>query len=421
MKRLLILGASFMEIEIVKEAQRKEIYTIVTDNNKDRLLSPAKNVADEVWDVSWSDIETLKKLSIEHDVNGVMAGFSEKRVICAQKLCEQLNLPFYAENSDLDIITDKVKFKQACIKSNVKIPKEYKIGDNIEFPVIIKPVDNGGGRGITVCDKVEEFNDAYDLAVSYSDSKEAVIEEYIVADETMSYFVVADGNIHLSAMCDRYMYYFGEGMAQLPIGYIYPSTHLNLLLKQENLNPFCELIHNLNIKNGLIAFQSFVRDNDIIPFDPTFRLDGTMTYHITEAINNVNVLSMLIDYSMDGSMGDDVHKETPNFNKNAFQLPILLTKGTISKISGVDKISSLENVVHFYVQKTVDDTMEKMADFSQIFGRVHITVSSYEQLVKDIEFIYETIDVRDENDNDMVIRIVKDDLLKKLKEYFCED
>ena len=175
MKRLLILGASFMEIEIVKEAQRKGIYTIVTDNNKDRLLSPAKNVADEVWDVSWSDIETLKKLSIEHDVNGVMAGFSEKRVICAQKLCEQLNLPFYAENSDLDIITDKVKFKQACIKSNVKIPKEYKIGDNIEFPVIIKPVDNGGGRGITVCDKVEEFNDAYDLAVSYSDSKEAVI------------------------------------------------------------------------------------------------------------------------------------------------------------------------------------------------------------------------------------------------------
>ena len=420
-KKLLILGATYTEIEIINAAQRMNLYVIVTDNHTDWSLAPAKYHADEAWDISWSDIETLKVKCVSNGVNGVMAGFSERRVICAQKLCEQLNLPFYAERSNLDIITDKIKFKHACIESDVKIPAEYRMGESVNFPVIVKPVDNGGGRGISVCENQKELQVAYELAMSCSDSKEVVIEDYIVADETMSYFVVSSKQIYLSAMCDRYMYYFGDGMAQLPIGYMYPSSHLNVLLKEENIKPFKKLINNLNIDNGLIAFQSFVRGDDIIPFDPTYRLDGTMTYHITEAINNVNVLSMLINYSMTGSMSCEVLKENPNFSSNAFQLPILLTKGVIKKIDGIEKIKSLKNVIYFFVQKQVDDEMSKLADFSQIFGRIHLVVNSYEELVKDIDNIYACIDIRDEGDNDMVIRVVKDELFGKLKAYFHKD
>ena len=417
-KKLLILGATYTEIEIINAAKRMNLYVIVTDNHTDWSLAPAKYLADEAWNISWSDIETLKQQCMSNGVNGVMAGFSEKRVICAQKLCEQLNLPFYAERSDLDIITDKIKFKHACIKSGVKIPKEYNIGENVKFPVIVKPVDNGGGRGISVCENTRDLQIAYELAMSCSDSKEVVIEDYIVADETMSYFVVSDRQIYLSAMCDRYMYYFGDGMAQLPIGYMYPSSHLELLLKEENIQPFKSLISNLNIDNGLIAFQSFVRGSDIIPFDPTYRLDGTMTYHITETINNVNVLSMLINYSMTGSMSCEVLKENPKFSTHAFQLPILLTKGTLAKIEGVEEVKSMKNVIHFYVAKFEGDVMTKVADFSQIFGRVHILVNSYEELVSDIETIYNLLDIRDEKNDDMIIRIVKDTLYAKIRNYF---
>ena len=420
-KKLLILGATYTEVEIINAAKHMNLYVIVTDNHTDWSLAPAKYCADEAWDISWSDIDTLKTMCLNHGVNGIMAGFSEKRVICAQKLCELLNLPFYAEGSDLDIITDKIKFKHACIKSGVKIPKEYNMGANIKFPVIVKPVDNGGGRGISVCENTEDLQIAYELAISCSDSKEVVIEDYIVADETMSYFVVSDRQIYLSAMCDRYMYYFGDGIAQLPIGYMYPSSHLELLLNEENIQPFKKLISNLNIDNGLIAFQSFVRGGDIIPFDPTYRLDGTMTYHITNAINNVNVLSMLINYSMTGSMSCEVLKENPKFPSNAFQLPILLTKGRIMTIDGIEEIKSLKNVIYFYVQKQVNDEMSKVADFSQIFGRVHLVVNSYEELVKDIEDIYALIDIRDDENSDMVIRAVKDELFRKLKAYFHKD
>ena len=412
--KLLILGAYRTEIEIVEAARIKGLYTIVTDNHENWDDAPAKRVADEAWNISWSDISELTVKCKEENIAGVMAGFSEKRVICAKKLCASLNLPFYAESSDLNVITDKYLFKQCCKESGVPVPREFVYGRSIDFPVIVKPADNGGSKGITVCYNEQELETAYQLAMSFSDSKEVIIEEYIVADETMSYFVVSDGKLHVSAMCDRYMFYFGNGITQLPIGYRYPSKHINILRSPKTLNQFATLISNLNIDNGLIAFQSFARNNELIPFDPTYRLDGTMTYHITEAINNANSLSMLINYSMTSSMSSEVNKENSDFSQVGFQLPILLGKGTISKIEGLDKIKELDGIIHVFQCHDIGAEMSKLADFSQIFCRIHMVAENIQRVKDNVKLSYDLLKVYDSNGNDMIIRTVKDELLNKL-------
>ena len=80
MKKLLILGATYNENVIIERARKKGIYTIVTDNNLDYSLSPAKYLADEAWDISWSDIDTLYLKCKENKIDGVIAGFSEFRI-----------------------------------------------------------------------------------------------------------------------------------------------------------------------------------------------------------------------------------------------------------------------------------------------------------------------------------------------------
>ena len=107
-KKLLILGATAGEISLVKRAQKYGIYVIVTDNHTDYTLAPAKNVADEAWDISWSDIDTLEKLSRESGVDGILAGYSEFRVENMIKLCERLNFPCYINNEQLEITRDKI-------------------------------------------------------------------------------------------------------------------------------------------------------------------------------------------------------------------------------------------------------------------------------------------------------------------------
>lgn len=404
-KKLLILGATTNEIDIVNAAHDLGLYTIVTDNHLDWSLAPAKSVADEAWNISWSDTETLAAYCRRSGINGCFAGFSERRIIEAQKLCTLLGLPFYADGARLNAICDKVEFKKACIECGIKVPLSYHYGDTINYPVIIKPADNGGSRGVTICRLPKEFDDAYTKALDASTSKEVLIEEYIVADEIMVYFTVHDDEIEVSAMCDRYMHHFCSQITQLPIGYFYPSKHLDTFLRW-NKDKFFNLIHSLNIHNGLIAFQAFVIGRDIIPFDPTFRLDGTMSYHIVETINGSNVLKMMIHHSLTGSMGDKeiiAVSENPYFKRYAFQLPILLRKGVITNISGINSISSLPGVIHIQYNHSIGETMEKDADFSQIFCRIHIVEDSVEDIIKDIISIYSSLQVSDEKGEDMII------------------
>ena len=76
MKRLLVLGGNYTEFVIVKRAKALGVYTIVTDNHADWSLSPAKQIADEAWNISWSDIDALYRKCSETEVDGILAGFS---------------------------------------------------------------------------------------------------------------------------------------------------------------------------------------------------------------------------------------------------------------------------------------------------------------------------------------------------------
>lgn len=402
-KKLLILGGYQTEIEIINEAKRLGVYTIVTDNHTNWSEAPAKLVADEAWDISWSDIDKLFEKCKETNVDGCIAGFSEKRVFYAQRLSNRLGTPFYGDGAKLGSLFDKNKFKDACISCGVTVPKEYRYDDKIDYPVIVKPTDNGGSRGITICYSKSELEEAYEKAKSFSDARKAIIEEYICADEVMLYFTVCDGNVELSAMCDRYMERFFDKITQLPVAYYYPSKHLKYVNK-EIKDKFKKLIDYFSIKNGLIAFQSFVRDGDIIPFDPTYRLDGTMSYHIVEEVNGNNILSQLINYSLTGTM-QIKHgiQENPIFNKIGFQIPILLKKGIISQISGMDKLLQNDNILHIFQMYKTGDEMYHEADFSQIFCRIFICVENKSQVNEIVNFIYSNLCIFNENGEDMII------------------
>lgn len=402
-KKILILGATTAENEIINAARDMGIYTIVTDSHTEWNQSPAKYVADEAWNVSWSDIEQLKKMCIEHNVDSCIAGFSEKRVKCAEQLSELMGFNFYANGADLDTVSDKLKFKEKCIASGITVPKAYNKNDDIKYPVIIKPADNGGSKGITICHSKEDLTTSFVKAMENSDSGRVLIEQYIDADEIMVFYTVRDGKCKISAICDRIMQTFDSEITQLPIGYYYPSKYLSTFIENSD-KKFQNLIKKLGIKNGLIAFQAFALDEDFIPFDPTYRLDGTMSYHITENINNTNILRELIRYSIEGQMGkESFENENPIFDKNAFQLPILLSKGTISKVVGMEKITTMENVIFVNVRKKNGDICNKRADFSQIYCRIYMSFDDTNTLLETLGKIYNTIDVLDENGDSMII------------------
>ena len=157
-KKLLILGGNALICDIVTKAQEMGVYTIVTDWNTPEV-SPAKRIADEYWMVSLSDTEKLAQMVKERQIDGIFTNYADSYLPYYARLCEATGLPCLATEEQIEVISNKDKSKQLCIDHGISVSKRYRVSsiediDNltdITFPVLTKPVDNSGQRGIFVC------------------------------------------------------------------------------------------------------------------------------------------------------------------------------------------------------------------------------------------------------------------------------
>ena len=150
-KKLLVFGGFPMMLEAVAWAKQMGAYTIVTDYYPD---SPAKRVADEAWDISTADIDVLAERCRKIGVDGCFASFDDFNIARAAELSEMLDLSYYTSSRLTTETMDKAHFKRNLMRFGVSSTPEYTVeecaGKNI-FPVIVKPVDGSGSRGISVC------------------------------------------------------------------------------------------------------------------------------------------------------------------------------------------------------------------------------------------------------------------------------
>lgn len=412
-KKLLILGATEDETQIVKAAKNLGVYTITTDNHEDWDDAPAKKISDEAWNISWSDIPALKRKALEAGVDGVIAGYSEFRTNFAIKLSKELGTHFYIEDDHQLLITrDKILFKKECRKFKVPVADDYFVSlvpteeeiNNIKFPVIIKPADNAGSRGINYCKTKEDFKKYYSYALSFSESKRVVIEELLDGHEVVVYYTIANGKAKLSTIMDKYARIQREGFNALMDAYVYPSNTLEYFIKNHDKD-VVNLVEGIGLKNGVISLQGFKKPNGTMKFfELGFRLGGTSTFHYTKYYNDVSHLDMLISYSLTGNMHEkELIKEDVTFKgKKGCTFTLLSKPGIISFQSGKGKVDCLDSVIHscFY-HKNGTEIKDDGSQFAKTF-RAYIVGKDYESIRNTIRKIQESIVVLDKNGENLL-------------------
>ena len=152
-KKLLILGATNLLGEVVKEAKQYNAHTIAIDYFEN---SPAKKVSDENYLINATDVNAVSELIKNKNIDGVITGFADSLLPAYNQICSKVNLPCYITEEQIKFTTDKKFFKECCAKFKIQIVKEYKKDEHIEFPVIVKPVDNSGAGGISICNNQNE-------------------------------------------------------------------------------------------------------------------------------------------------------------------------------------------------------------------------------------------------------------------------
>jgi biotin carboxylase len=421
-RTLLISNGLALACDIVKKAKEKNIYTIVTDWYEN---SPAKKIADESFMVSTADIDAMVELAKSKKVDGVITSFIDSNLENTRRVCEILGCHFYATKEQLEITMNKRKFKALCKNNHVSVVPEYEFKGvitkekimGVEYPVIVKPADSSGSKGITICHNEDELLSGYNKALEFSDSKEVVIEKFMDLSKSginLDY-VIIDGEVYLSSVGDLYTYQNSKSSPPLTSGVYYPSIHTDEYINKMDKN-VRKMFKNLGLKNGVLYIQSFYEDGNFYFYEMGYRLGGGQSYQVISRINGVNHLEMLIDYSLTGKMctKEVISKITPKFNKKGFILFLHIKPGVISRIEGLDKIRHLEDVVNIMQTYVEGDRIQESAanTTAQVFGRVHLVSESKKSLIKTINTIKEELKIISEDGESMLIDSFNANLLE---------
>ena len=184
-KKLMLLGGIRYLLPVIKAAHEQGYYVITCDYLPDNI---AHKYADKYINVSIIDKEAVLKVAKEEQIDGIMSFGVDPGVVSASYVQEQMGLPSFGPHESIVILQNKDKFRQFLKENGFNVPWA-KGFDNIEdalkesywysWPLIVKPTDSAGSKGVTRVDSINELRPALEYAFKYSISGHVIIEEFI--------------------------------------------------------------------------------------------------------------------------------------------------------------------------------------------------------------------------------------------------
>ena len=407
-KKLLILGGSALMVDPVLKAKDMCVYTIVTDWHE-LENSPAKQIADEYWNISLMDYDQLVTKINEERIDGILTGFTDAFLLAYQHLCELTGLPCYATKNSLEITKDKALFKCFCREHDISVIPEYDLDSfnpsliTNKNKVIIKPVDNSGSQGVILCKSSEDFQRCLDFALSYSNKKEVIIEKYMDMDSFAASYTIQDGEISLSTLNDRLEHKSSETAAITTAG-IYPSKYLDLYLEKMD-EKMKKMYKAMGVTNGVLSVQGFVDGENFYVMEMGYRLTGGQHYIFSKHENGISALDQLIYFSITGKMADFsiAEKDNPRFKDLCLNLCILGKEAKVARIEGQEYVENLPEVIHANFMKQVGDMIGMDGTTSQKIANLHLVMKNRDDMKRVINDIFTKLHVYDEVGNELVM------------------
>lgn len=410
-KKLLLLGGGAQMVNVTKLAQSLGCQVHVLDYY-DTLRSPAKLIADAYSDLSIFDTDAVVGYIKEHHIDGVMTGYTDSYLFQYKQICEKAGLPYYGSETAFGIATDKMLFKQACLRCGVGIipgTNAYDFSTVSDFaqrngyPLMLKPTDNSGSRGVIKCEGPDDLQKCYDYALSYSNSKNVIVEKFMACDSVVCSYQLSGEDIYLSAFCDRFVYKSKENGSAYTCEARYPSLYLDRFIAEEDSN-MKRLFRENGFKDGMVGVMGYVDDKGFYWCEMTYRPSGGHHYTFIGDQSGINGLALLIEFAVTGKTESyDPKKEDPHFKDCCGMIHISgVPEQKIARIEGIDRVRALPNVIEVSEDLRVGQTIGKEGTTAQELLSVWVKAkdwSEYEQIIRKIENIYQ---VYDENGNTLV-------------------
>ncbi len=268
-KKLMLLGGLRYLLPVIEEAHKMGIYVITADYLPDNI---AHKYSDEYCDVSIIDKDAVLKAAQELQIDGILSHAVDPGVVSAAYVAEKMGLPFQCSYEAACILQDKSKFRAFLTEHGFNVPKAKGYTeqnkkdalndvDFFNWPVIVKPVDSAGSKGVTKVSDKKDLENAIEVALGASISKHFIIEDFldIAGYQSSADIFTVDGKLVYPAYSDQL---FDKNAANpyTPAIEIWPST-MSQQHQDELTSELQRLETLLGMKSGIYNVESRVCSN----------------------------------------------------------------------------------------------------------------------------------------------------------------
>ena len=371
MQKLMILGASVLQLPAYLEAKKMGIYTIAVDYD---INAVGFKYCDKSFVVSTIDTESILRIAKEEKIDGIITLASDMPIRSVAKACEELKLKGLDYKTSVNA-TDKFAMRECLSAKNVPIPSYFLVDDYISFydavkrfekECIVKPIDNSGSRGIfvitDVCDK-QMIDEAYHYSKSFSRSGKILVEEYMHGDEVSVESFTINGIttvIQITNKMTSGIPYFVE------VGHSQPCKQPKKIIN-DIIDVTKQAIKAIGIDNSPSHTEIKITEDGPKIVEIGARLGGgNITTHLVPLSTGVNMVANTINIAL----ARDIDIKQKLNNGSAIRFFFSDIDGTIANIEYDKTILDDKDVVEVCFQKTIGDKVKKLINGSERFGFV---------------------------------------------------
>jgi len=304
-KKLLIAGGGYADIPLIRAAQKLGYYVITTGNRPQDL---GHLHSDEYRPADFSDKNAMLDLATTLKVDAICPCCNDFSAISSAYVAEKLHLPGHDAYATSVLIHHKDKYRKFALENNIPTPQALgfcdlnsALGSEPEFrlPVIVKPVDLTGGKGIRKVHNHEEFTQAVRDAFAISRSQRIVIEEFVEGTRHGFSAFIRDGKVVFHFADDEYYYKNPYLVSAASSPSSAPVEAIEELIIQSE-----KIVSLLVLKTGIFHVQFILRDGQPIIIEICRRPPGDLYIKLVEFATGVDYP----DWIIRGFCGETCHE-----------------------------------------------------------------------------------------------------------------
>ncbi|WP_038070582.1 ATP-grasp domain-containing protein [Hydrogenovibrio kuenenii] len=301
-KKILVLGGGHADIPIIKQAQKRGYFVITTGNRPGDL---GHQFSDKYIQADFSNPEEMLKVAEMEEVTALCPSANDFSFLSCAYVSKKLEIGNFDSLETARIIHHKDLFRQFAIKNKYSVPiavsantisEAHSKVSELSFPVIIKPVDLSGGKGVSVIHEISELNEAMEFALSSSRAQRVVIEEFVEGTNHGFTCIIKNRKV-VFYFYDNEHYYINKYLVS---GASAPADIPEQTISQL-INEVERLAEELCLVDGLVHVQFILKEERAYVLEVCRRPPGDLYVELVKKATGGNYP----DWILSGYLGED--------------------------------------------------------------------------------------------------------------------